>query len=90
MGVEITEQVDARKNKIGPDDAVEMAHGASDVFAAKGKKLVHYNLKKDQPTDEELVKIMIGPSGNLRAPTVRVGKKIFVGFHEEELAKLLS
>ncbi len=67
-----------------------MARKATQILAAKGKKLVQYSLKKDKPTDEDLIKIMIGPSGNLRAPTIRVGKKIFVGFHEEELATLLS
>ena len=67
-----------------------MARMASDVWAAMGKKIVHFNLKKDDPTDEDLVKIMIGPSGNLRAPTLRRGKKIFVGFHDEELHTFLS
>ena len=33
-----------------------MARMASDVWAAKGKKIVHFNLKKDDPTDEDLVK----------------------------------
>lgn len=67
-----------------------MAREATEIIAAKGKNVVRYNLKKDQPTDEDLVKIMIGPSGNLRAPTLRVGKKIFVGFHEQELADFLG
>ena len=67
-----------------------MARAATDIWAAKGKKIVHYNLKKDEPADEDLVKIMIGPSGNLRAPTLRRGKKIFVGFHDEEFAAFLS
>ncbi|MEZ6006130.1 MAG: ArsC family (seleno)protein, partial [Planctomycetota bacterium] len=26
---------------------------------------------------------MLGPSGNLRAPTIRKGKTLIVGFHEE-------
>ena len=86
----ITEQIDARKEKIGPDQAVEIARDATEIWAAKGKKLVHYHLKKDEPTDEDLVKIMIGPSGNLRAPTFRRGKKIFIGFHAEELPKFLG
>lgn len=67
-----------------------MARGATEIWAAKGKKIVHYNLKKDEPSDEDLVKIMIGPSGNLRAPTFRRGKKIFVGFHDEELNTFLG
>ena len=30
-----------------------------------------------------LVKGIIGPSGNLRAPTIVVGKTMLVGFHPE-------
>ena len=60
------------------------------MIAAKGKKVTKFDIKKDNPTDEELTKAMIGPSGNLRAPTIRRGKKIFVGFHEEELPKFLG
>ena len=31
----------------------------------------------------ELEKVALGPTGNLRAPTLRVGKTWFVGFNEE-------
>ena len=67
-----------------------MARGATHVIAAKGKKITKFNMKSDDPTDEELTKAMIGPSGNLRAPTIRRGKKIFVGFNEDELAAFLN
>ena len=32
---------------------------------------------------DELRKVAIGPSGNLRAPTLRAGKSWYVGFSEE-------
>jgi hypothetical protein len=44
---------------------------------------VTLDLKKDKPSDETLTSVLIGPSGNLRAPTFRVGKTLVVGFHEE-------
>ena len=44
--------------------------------------MTYLSLKKDQPSDTELAKLLIGPSGNLRAPTIRRGKKLFVGFNE--------
>jgi len=56
---------------------------ATDLYVAKGKKVVHLNLKKDKPTSEELLKLALGPTGNLRAPTLRIGKKLVVGFNEE-------
>ena len=52
-------------------------------MAAKGKKVVELDLKKDKPTQEEMLKLILGPTGNLRAPTLRVGKKLIVGFNEE-------
>ena len=33
---------------------------------------------------------MLGPTGNLRAPTVRSGKTILVGFNEEAYAEALG
>jgi len=53
------------------------------VYAAKGKQVVHLNLKKDKPSEDELLKLVLGPTGNLRAPTLQVGKKLIVGFQEE-------
>jgi len=46
-------------------------------------------MKKAPPTDEELKKLLIGPSGNLRAPTVRRGKKLFVGFEPEQFERAM-
>lgn len=31
-----------------------------------------------------------GPTGNFRAPMLRVGKRLLVGFHEETLRELLA
>ena len=62
---------------------LELLTGVNDLYVAKGKKVTHINLKKDRPDDAELTKLMLGPTGNLRAPTLRKGKKLIVGFHEE-------
>jgi len=53
------------------------------LYVAKGKKVVHLDLRKEKPSKAELTKLMIGPSGNLRAPTLRAGKNLVVGFNEE-------
>jgi arsenate reductase-like glutaredoxin family protein len=73
-------QIDARKERFGPDDALKLSQEVSEVIAARGKKIVRYHLDKDQPSREELLAVMIGPSGNLRAPTLRRGKKLLIGF----------
>ena len=40
-------------------------------------------MKTDAPNDEELLKLMLGRSGTLRAPTLRRGKTLLVGFNAD-------
>ena len=40
-------------------------------------------MKKDAPGMDELAKVVLGPTGNLRAPAVRTGKSWLIGFNEE-------
>ena len=51
----------------------------NELYAAKGKKVVHVNLKKTELSEDELKKLVLGPTGNLRAPTLRKGKTLMVG-----------
>jgi arsenate reductase-like glutaredoxin family protein len=67
-----------------------LARQATDIYAAKGKKVVHVNMKKDRPDDETLTKLIVGPSGNLRAPALRKGKTLVVGFHPETYASIFG
>ncbi|MEZ6020518.1 MAG: hypothetical protein R3F17_10575 [Planctomycetota bacterium] len=57
--------------------------GARHLIVAKGKKVLRWDLAKDAPDAEARGAAMLGPSGNLRAPTIRKGKTLIVGFHEE-------
>lgn len=79
----ITETVDAKKARLGPTEALELARGASRLYATKGKKLVVFDMSAATPTDAELLAVMLGPSGGLRAPTIRQGMTLAVGFTEE-------
>lgn len=62
----------------------------NEIYAAKGKNVVYVNLKKDKPDRELLKKVLLGPTGNLRAPTLRKGKTLVVGFDQEIYEKLFS
>lgn len=79
-------QVDARKERMSPADAVKLAKSIRYLYVAKGKKVVHFDMQTDPPSDAELKKLLIGPSGNLRAPTARAGERLFVGFNPDEFA----
>ncbi|MCP4901992.1 MAG: hypothetical protein GY906_33930 [bacterium] len=50
------------------------------VTIAKGKKLDVFEGGTSSP---EIVKNMLGSTGNLRAPTLVVGNQLLVGFNEE-------
>ena len=52
-------------------------------ISPKGKKVTRVDLKKDRPDDDTLVSLMLGPTGNLRAPTMKVGKTVLIGFNDD-------
>ncbi len=49
----------------------------------KGKKVTTFDLAKDKPAIKDMLAVMLGPTGNLRAPTVVRGKTVLIGFNEE-------
>ena len=62
----------------------------NEIYAAKGKKVVYFDLRRDKPSTAELTKALLGPTGNLRAPTLRRGKTLLVGFNEEMYDEFLG
>ena len=56
---------------------------ARTITAARGKKSVRFDMKNDPPSKADLEKHLLGPSGNLRAPTAQVGNHWIVGFGED-------
>ncbi len=71
------------------DDLDEVFRGARSVVIAKGKKTVEF-APGTAPLGAALRRAALGPSGNLRAPTVRRGDRWLVGFHDEAWATLLG
>lgn len=60
-----------------------MARAASKVIVARGKKRLELDMKRDPPTDEQLLEVMLGRSGTLRAPTLRRGTTLLVGYNDD-------
>ena len=71
------------KARLGAEDALALARTAARVVVAKGKTVVSFNMNKDAPDDDTLLAHILGPTGNLRAPTIRMGKTLLVGFNED-------
>ena len=74
--------------KLGAKDARALLKEASKLVVAKGKKVSEFNVRSRVP--KEAVEAMLGPTGNLRAPCVRVGKTILVGFNDEAYGSALT
>jgi hypothetical protein len=88
--VEVIEQQDARKARLSRGDALHLASQADEIYAAKGKSVAHFDLKKHKPREDELTQVLLGPTGNLRAPALRVGKTLIIGFEPEMYRRLLG
>ena len=58
------------------------------MLVAKGRKLDVFKPAGKAP--KVCVDAMLGPTGNLRAPCIRVGKTVIVGFNEEVFGELFA
>jgi hypothetical protein len=82
--------VNAKQETIGEKEALALARRSDEIYAMRGKKVVHVDMKAQPPDSATLKSLIIGPSGNLRAPTLRVGRTLLVGFDEATYKKILS
>jgi len=82
--------VDAKKSTITAAEAIALTKGVDEIYATKGKKVMHVVMAKDKPDADTLRGLLVGPSGNLRAPCLRTGRTLIVGFDEATYASLLA
>ncbi len=71
--------MDARKEKLDSTVVWERIKTAQSIHVAKGKKVDVFDPNVD--TQDDILKAIMGRSGNLRAPTLQVGDTFFVGFN---------
>jgi hypothetical protein len=82
--------VDATKDRRGRDEALKLARSVTRVVTGRGKKIVVFDMTNDPPDDDTLAAHLLGPSGNLRAPTLRIGDTLLVGFNEDAYKQTLG
>jgi arsenate reductase-like glutaredoxin family protein len=82
--------VDAKKERRGREEAIQLARSMEKVIVARGKKTVTFDMKSAPPDDETLAAHLLGPTGNLKAPTLQVGRTLLVGFGEEAYRDVLG
>jgi arsenate reductase-like glutaredoxin family protein len=87
---EFVKTEDAAKVRKGPAEALELASKAKKLVAAKGKGVTRLDLGKKGANPEEITSLMMGPTGNMRAPTLLVGDTLLVGFNEEAYTEVFG
>ena len=82
--------MDAKKQTISGGHALGVLAQVDEIYVARGKRVVHVDLRKDKPTRATLLGLLLGPTGNLRAPTLRKGRTLLVGFDEAAYRQVLG
>jgi hypothetical protein len=82
--------VDARTQRYEAADLRQLMRGAKSVLVAKGKQSQRFDLGQGGDVWKRLAEVAIGPTGNLRAPTLKLGDRWIVGFGEEAWAEELG
>jgi arsenate reductase-like glutaredoxin family protein len=87
--VSVIEQVDARTVPLVDQDALELIAKVNDLYVTRGVKVIHFDLLHERPDNASLLELLIGRSGKLRAPAIKVGKTLIVGFDQATYEKVL-
>jgi len=85
----VQETVSASR-KLGRAEALTLVREAQRLIAAKGKKVTTVDLTQAPPSDDALAALLLGPTGNLRAPVMRVGQTILVGYNEQAFVDVFA
>ena len=86
----MAEAEDARQSPISGAGALALLRDVDHIYSVKNKDVVHLDLRARKPDRATLLGLLLGPTGNLRAPTIRKGRTLIVGFHEETYNRLVG
>ncbi len=74
------ERTNAKKDPIQANDVLDVLKDCSELHVTKGRAVMEIKLGKAAPDPSTLRSLLVGPTGKLRAPTLRSGKRMVVGF----------
>lgn len=80
----VASERNSRKEPLTDEDARALLAEVSSVWVAKGRKL------RELAAADAALDDLKGPTGNYRAPILRVGDRLLVGFHPDSLERLLE
>ena len=78
--IQIRKRADARKDTIAEEAALELIRSFKKIVVGRGKKILEF--KPAQDNINEIMKVSLGRTGNLRAPAVQSGDILYVGFND--------
>jgi hypothetical protein len=81
---DVGEERPSRSRPLTDADAKALLKDVDMVTLARGKTA------RTLPAREVSLDDLRGPTGNFRAPMLRVGRRLLVGWHEESLRELLA
>ncbi len=64
--------------------------GVTDLYSTKSRKVIHLNIKKEKPAREDVLTLVMGRSGTLRAPVIKHRSTLIVGFDEDTYTRILT
>ena len=73
-------------------EAVALLEGVAEVYVAKSRKFLHFDLAASAGAsdEEEVVAQIVSRWGRLRAPALRIGSTLAVGYSEEMLTAVFG
>jgi len=80
-------EVDAKKEVFGAEAAWERLQVTEKVCVGRGQK-VHAYLP-DVTSKDEIMHEVLGRTGNLRAPTLKIGNSYYIGYNETMYKELM-
>ncbi len=72
-------RTDARKEKLEAAAVWDLMGSAKQIIVAKGQRVETF--VPTEATQESILKVVLGRSGSLRAPTIQSGDVFFVGYN---------
>lgn len=80
----------ASRKKYTRADLPALFEDIDEIYAAKGKKTAHFDLRRGLPSQKEVETFLFGRTGNFRSPALRVGRTLLVGFDESTFSKIFG
>ncbi len=86
----MSEQASSKKDVVDEGNVDSVLDGVADVYSTRGRKVIHLNIEEEKPAREDVLALLMGRSGTLRAPVIKYQSTLIVGFDEETYAQVLK